>query len=103
MRTKVRYWTDRLKEDLKDPEFRKHYEREKKVLKVAYEIVKLRHKLGLSQKELARRVGTTQQVISRLESGAYNGYTLKTLERLAKATSTDLLIIFRPKRRKQVA
>lgn len=101
MKTKARYFEDWLKEQLKNPEFRKHYEKERKAIKIAYEIAKLRHRLGLSQKELAKRVGTTQEVISRLESGAYNGYTLKTLERLARATNTELVINFRPIRQKQ--
>ena len=101
MRTKVRYFEDWLKEQLKDPEFRRHYEKERKALAIAYEIAKLRHRLGLSQKEMARRVGTTQQVISRLESGAYTGYTIKTLERLARATGTELAIGFRPIRHRQ--
>jgi ribosome-binding protein aMBF1 (putative translation factor) len=103
MRTKVRYFEDWLKEQLKDPEFRRHYEKERKALAIAYEIAKLRHRLGLSQKEMARRVGTTQQVISRLESGAYTGYTIKTLERIARATNTELSISFRTTRQKQVA
>lgn len=103
MKTKVRYLEDRDKEDFKDPEFRRHYERERRALAIAYEIAKLRHRLGLSQKELAKKVGTTQQVISRLESGAYTGYTIKTLERIAKATNTELAIGFRPARQKQVA
>lgn len=101
MKTKVRYFEDRLKEDMKDPEFRRHYERERKALAIAYEIAKLRHRLKLSQKEMARRVGTTQQVISKLESGAYTGYTIKTLERIAEATNTELAIGFRPVRQKQ--
>ena len=95
MRTKVRYYKDRLKEDLKNPEFRKYYEKETMSLKIAYQIVKLRTKLGLSQKDFAKLVGTTQQVISRLESGAYTGYTLKTLERIAKATNAEIVISFR--------
>ncbi len=92
---KVRYHKDKLKEDLKNPEFRKYYEKETMFLKIAYEIVKLRHKLGLSQKDFAKLVGTTQQVISRLESGTYTGYTLKTLEKLAKAINTKIVISFR--------
>lgn len=102
MMTKVRYFEDWRREQLKDPEFRRHYEKERRAVRIAYEITKLRHRLGLSQAELARRVGTTQQVISRLESGAYTGYTLKTLERLARATGTELAIEFRPVRRKRV-
>lgn len=94
MRTKAKYFKDRLEEDLKSPEFRRHYEKERKSLQIAYQIAKLRRRSGLSQKDFAKRVGTTQQVISRLESGAYTGYTLKTLERVAKAANTEVVISF---------
>ena len=49
MKTKVRYFEDWEKEQLKDPEFRRHYERERKALAIAYEIAKLRHRLKLSR------------------------------------------------------
>lgn len=101
MRIKAVYFEDWLKEQLKNPELHRLYEKERKALAIAYEIAKLRHKLGLSQKEFARRVGTTQQVVSRLESGVYTGYTVKTLERLARATNTELIIGFRSRRQRQ--
>ena len=103
MKTKLRYLEDRDKEDFKDPKFRKYYEQYRQALAVGYEIAKLRHRLKLSQAELARRMGTTQQVISRLESGSYMGVTLKTLERLAKATGTELTVSFKTAHKKQVA
>lgn len=103
MKTKVRYFEDWLEEELKDPKFRKYYEQYRQALAVGYEIAKLRHRLRLSQGELARRMGTTQQVISRLESGSYTGVTLKTLERLAKATGTELRVSFKTAHKKQVA
>jgi len=58
------------------------------------QIVELRGRLGISQTELAKRMGTSQQAISRLESGEYDGFTLKTLERIAQATGAMLKIEF---------
>jgi ribosome-binding protein aMBF1 (putative translation factor) len=52
-------------------------------------IISERQKMGLSQTELAQRVGTKQPVISRLESGAGNP-TLDLLRRVAKALNTEL-------------
>jgi ribosome-binding protein aMBF1 (putative translation factor) len=52
---------------------------------VAAKIYKLRHSEGLSQAELARRIGTTQSVISRLEDADYDGHSLSMLKRIAAA------------------
>lgn len=52
-------------------------------------IIHERQKMGLSQTELAKRVGTKQPVISRLESGTGNP-TLDLLRRVAKALKTEL-------------
>ena len=57
-------------------------------------IAKLREKRGLSQQQLAKRMGTSQQAISRIESGEYQGFTLKTLEKIAEATGTRVKIEF---------
>ncbi len=91
---KVRTFRSRLSEDLKDPEFRTHYQEERQALKLAMKITKLREKKGLSQQELAKLMGTSQQAISRIESGDYEGFTLKTLEKIAEATGTQLEIEF---------
>lgn len=93
-KTKVRTFRSRLREDLKDPEFKARYREERQALKLAMKIIKLREKKGLSQQQLAKLMGTSQQAISRIESGEYEGFTLKTLEKLAEATGTQLKIEF---------
>ncbi len=45
---------------------------------------------GLTQAELARRVGTRQSVISRLEDANYEGHTLSMLTRIANALSREV-------------
>ena len=91
---KVRTFQSRLREDIKDPEFKKHYQEERQALKLAMKIAELRDQKGLSQKELAKLMGTSQQAISRIESGAYEGFTLKTLEKIAEATGMRVKIEF---------
>jgi DNA-binding XRE family transcriptional regulator len=91
---KVRTFQNRLREDLKDPEFKTHYQEERQALKLAMKISKLREKKGLSQQQLAKLMGTSQQAISRIESGEYEGFTLKTLEKIAEATGTKVKIEF---------
>jgi len=91
---KVRTFQNRLSEDLKDPDFKAHYEEERQALKLAMKIAKLRERKGLSQQQLAMLMGTSQQAISRIESGEYEGFTLRTLEKIAKATGTRVKIEF---------
>jgi len=93
-KSKVRTFQSRLKEDIKDPEFKAHYEEEKQALKLAIMIAELREKKGLSQQQLAKLMGTSQQAISRIESGEYEGFTLKTLEKIAEATGMRVKIEF---------
>lgn len=87
---KIRTFKGRLREDLKDPEFRAHYEEERRALQPAMKIARLREKKGLTQSEFAKLMGTSQQAVSRIESGEYEGFTLKTLEKIAEATGTKL-------------
>ena len=91
---KVRTFQSRLQEDIKDPEFRAHYEEEKQALMLAIKISELREKKGLSQQQLAKLMGTSQQAISRIESGEYEGFTLKTLEKIAESTGMRVKIEF---------
>jgi transcriptional regulator with XRE-family HTH domain len=65
------------------------------VLDIAADVVRLRTERGWSQKELARRVGTRQANISRLENGLTNP-TLKFLTKVAQALDTDLSIHMGP-------
>ena len=91
---KVRTFQSRLREDMKDPEFKKYYQEERQALKLAMQIAELRERKGLSQQELAKLMGTSQQAISRIESGEYEGFTLKTLEKIAEATGMRVKIEF---------
>jgi len=93
-RESVRTFKSRLREELKDPEFKRLYDDERQALKLAIKIAALREQKGLSQQELAKRMGTSQQAISRIESGEYEGFTLKTLEKIAEATGMKVRIDF---------
>ena len=72
-----------LEDQLKDPDFAARFSKAGEAWDVALQLAALRRKSGLSQKELAKRVGTTQQQISRLESPSYEGYSLSMLRRVA--------------------
>ena len=72
-----------LEEQLKDPDFAERFKKAGEAWDVALQIAALREESGLSQKELAKRVGTSQQQISRLESPSYEGHSLSMLRRVA--------------------
>ena len=54
-------------------------------VRIARMIYDSRNKAGLTQKELAKLVGTTQSVIARLEDADYEGHSLNMLNRIATA------------------
>ena len=93
MRT-MRRFHDYLKEQLRDPEVRKAYEEESVIVDVAIQITSLRARQGLTQRELARRLRTSQQMISRLESPHNGSLSLRTLSKLAHALGKDLKVQF---------
>lgn len=63
--------------------------------RVAQLIYDARQAAGLTQRELAARVGTQQPVIARLEDADYGGHSLKMLFRIASAVGQELEIGFR--------
>jgi transcriptional regulator with XRE-family HTH domain len=71
-------------------------EQERMSAEVARTIYELREHAGLSQKELAERVETTQSVISRLEDADYEGHSLSMLNRIAKALNQQITVVVRP-------
>jgi len=71
---------------------------------VARKIVALRTEAGLSQRQLARLIGTTASVICRLEDSDYEGHSLAMLNRIAAALNRRVEIRFvRAEKRAQSA
>lgn len=82
-----------LAQQMKNRVFRKAYEEESQRLEIAYRILQLRKRQRLSQKELARRLRTTQSVVARMEAGQQN-FTTDTLQKIASAFKRNLKIEF---------
>jgi len=82
-----------LAERLKDPEFKRYYDKHSKQLEIAYQILQLRKQKRMSQAELAKRIGTKQSNIARMEVGQQN-FTTETLQRIATAFKRELKIEF---------
>jgi len=84
----LREWLD---EELKDPEFKRHYDESAVKWHVAMEIVEARQKANMTQGELAREIGDRQQNVSRIENGEQN-VTIGTLGKIAKAVGGQLVV-----------
>ncbi|MBF0216742.1 MAG: helix-turn-helix transcriptional regulator [Candidatus Omnitrophica bacterium] len=84
-----------LDELLQDEKFRIRFEAEYQKLLISEKIAKLRKESNLSQEKLAKRIHTTKSAISRYESGAYKGYTVTLLNKIAQACNAKLEITFK--------
>ncbi|MCJ7997815.1 helix-turn-helix transcriptional regulator [Rhizobium cremeum] len=82
---------DLKKRLMENPEFRKEYEKSDAEFQLIEALVRARVNANLSQTELARRIGTTQSAIARLEGGGVSP-SISTLRRYAEATGTKLEI-----------
>lgn len=87
--------SDLFEEWRKDPEYMKAYDALEEEFQLADAFIRARARADLTQEQVAERMGTTQAVIARLESGRTKPST-RTLERFAKATGSRLRIRFEP-------
>ena len=78
---------------LESPEVKKEYDNLNGIYEVKKQIIKYRIEQGLSQKELAEKIGTKQSAISRLENDDYNP-SVKFLDKVANALGKKLEIRF---------
>ena len=83
-----------LDEQMRDPAFTRRFEQASEAWDVALQITALRQQAGLSQKELAQRLKTSQQQISRIESPSYEGHSLSMLRRVAKLLRAKVRVVF---------
>ena len=85
---------DVLKEDLKDPEFKKWFDYYGKQLEVSLAILRLRKKNNMTQAQMAQKLGTSQSNVARLEKGQQN-FTVEFLDKIAGVFNKELKIDFR--------
>lgn len=84
-------WKKLKKELLSDPETRKAYDALEPEFKLVSLMIKRRIEQNLTQKQLAKQLGTKQSAISRFESGTYNP-TLEWMRNMARALDADLKV-----------
>jgi ribosome-binding protein aMBF1 (putative translation factor) len=78
-----------------EPAYRAEYEALEEEYQLARALIEARTRAGLTQEELAARMGTAQPVVARLESGRASP-SMRTLRRFAEATGTRLRVRFEP-------
>ena len=83
-------WRDTL---LGDPEAREIYKEEAAKKELWLQLVEARQAAGLTQAELARRLGVSQAQVARIEKSGYDSYTLNTLRRYVQALGKRLEVV----------
>ena len=81
---------------MKDVKYQRAYRALEGEFTLAAAVIDARNRAGLTQQQLAQKMGTTQPAVARLESGRVRP-SMRTLERFAKATGSRLLIRFEPR------
>jgi len=94
-------WRDYADRQLKDPAFRAEYEALEPEFSLIRQLIDLRIRRGLSQRQLAERAGMKQPSIARLEGGRPT--TLRTLRRVADALDADVRVTVVPRQDKGVS
>jgi DNA-binding XRE family transcriptional regulator len=85
-------YKDYKKEALKDPELKAEYDALEPEFKMALSMIDARVAKKLTQEELAKKAGVTQNTIARLESGTTNP-TIGTISRVARALGKELKLV----------
>ena len=83
-------WRDAL---LANPEARAIYKEEAAKKELWLQLVEARQAAGLTQVELAKRLGVSQAQVARIEKCGYDAYTLNTLRRYVQALGRTLEVV----------
>jgi predicted transcriptional regulator len=74
---------------MNDEEFRQEYDAQAEEFTIAARLIKARSQANLTQNQVAQRMGTTQSVVARLESG-HPQPSLRSLTRYAEAVGKKI-------------
>ena len=79
------YWAKQMA----DPAFRRIYEEEAEKKELWLQLVEARSVSGLTQQQVAERMGVSQAQVARIEKAGYDAYTLRTLRRYIEALGDE--------------
>jgi len=86
-----------IRTKMKDPAFKKAWHDLDGEFELLESIIKARESAGLTQEELAKKIGTKQPALSRLERGGFQKANIETLRKIAEALDVKLVIKFQPR------
>jgi len=84
-------WLDKK---ISNKSFKKSFEEEYERLSIGKELLKIRKQAGLTQAQVAKKIGTTASAISRYENATYDRYELQTLKKIVEACGAKLQLNF---------
>jgi DNA-binding XRE family transcriptional regulator len=82
----------------KNPAFAAAFDRRRAEAEVAFQIRRLREAKGWTQKDLADKVGCSQQAVSAIEQAGYRRHSLPLLRRIAELLDADVVVALVPRR-----
>jgi DNA-binding XRE family transcriptional regulator len=85
-------WSEVEERLLQDPEVRAAWEELEPEYEIARQLIRARIEAGMTQKQLAEKIGTRQSAISRLESGAQN-VSIGMLRKVARGLNKELHVV----------
>ena len=80
------------------PAFAGAFDKRRAETEVAFQIRRLRQAQGLSQKDLARKIGCSQQAVSAIEQAGYKRHSLPLLRRIAAVLNADVVVALIPRK-----
>jgi len=95
---KGRTLKDHIKEKMKDPNFKRAWRDLDAEFSILEGVIRARKEAGLTQEELAKKIGTKQPALSRLEKGGFEKANIGTLRKIANALNHELVVKFEPKK-----
>ncbi len=87
-----------IREKMKNPEFKRAWRHLDTEFSILEGVIRARKEAGLTQQELAKRIGTKQPALSRLEKGGFEKANIETLRKIAEALDYKLTVKLEPKK-----
>lgn len=90
---------EHIREKMKNPDFKRAWQELDTEFTLLEALIKAREEAGLTQEELAERIGTKQPALSRLEKGGFRKANIETLRKIAHALDHRLVVKLEPSKR----